>query len=76
MKIKRQNPITGVTNELEINVTKEQIADWESGTLIQKAMPNLTPEEREFIVSGILPEEWDDLFPEEEEEEDDDYPTY
>jgi hypothetical protein len=30
--------------------------------LIQDAMPNLTSDEREFIVSGITKDEWDSVF--------------
>ena len=29
---------------------------------IQDAMPNLTPDEREFIKTGITPKEWDEMF--------------
>ena len=38
--------------------------------LIQQAMPNLTADEREFIKTGITPQEWDDMF---EDEESDDF---
>ena len=47
---------------MEIEVTQEQLSSWESGTLIQNAMPHLTPDEREFIMTGITPEEWDSAF--------------
>tara|TARA_R100000234_G_C4931634_1_gene148761 strand:+ start:601 stop:747 length:147 start_codon:yes stop_codon:yes gene_type:complete len=47
---------------MEIDVTEEQIALWESGVLIQNAMPNLSADEREFIKTGITPEEWDSAF--------------
>jgi hypothetical protein len=42
--------------------------DWIKGKLIQNALSNLLPEEREFIISGIYPEEWKAMFPEEENE--------
>jgi hypothetical protein len=29
-------------------------------------MPHLTPDEREFIMTGITEEEWDELFSEDE----------
>jgi hypothetical protein len=66
MKITRTSPFTGKTNTLEINVTEEQLIDWQSGTLIQHAMPHLTPDEREFLMTGITEEEWDELFSEDE----------
>ena len=62
MQIIRTSPFSGNTNVMEIDVTQEQISSWENGTLIQDAMPNLTPDEREFIKTGITPEEWDSAF--------------
>jgi hypothetical protein len=40
---------------------------WASGVLIQNAMPNLTAEEREFILTGTTKEDWDELFKEDDE---------
>jgi hypothetical protein len=54
--------ITGKTNTLDIPVTKEQIIDWQNGALIQDAMPNISEDHREFIMTGILPEVWDNNF--------------
>jgi|TARA_R100000234_G_C4991961_1_gene176008 hypothetical protein len=48
---------------MEIDVTLEQLSSWQvDGVLIQNAMPHLTPDEREFIKTGITPEEWDSAF--------------
>ena len=62
MKITRVSPFSNKKTTLEINVTARQIASWEKGELIQDAMPNLTPDEREFIKTGVTPDEWDDIF--------------
>jgi len=35
---------------------------WQKGKLIQNAMPYLTPSEREFLMTGITAEEWDNVF--------------
>jgi hypothetical protein len=59
MRIVRTSMLSGNTNIREINVTEEQIAAWESGELIQNAMPNLSASDREFIKTGITDEEWD-----------------
>ena len=59
MIITRRCPFTGVQNKKEIDVTEEQIRIWHEGTVIQKAMPNLTASEREFIMTGITDEVWD-----------------
>ena len=63
MRIIRRSPFTGERNEMEINVTMEQLAAWRDGALIQNAMPNISADEREFIKTGIPPHE----FPEEDE---------
>tara|TARA_R100001377_G_scaffold4481_1_gene2558 strand:- start:125 stop:274 length:150 start_codon:yes stop_codon:yes gene_type:complete len=47
---------------MSIDVTQDQLNDWESGTLIQNAMPShLSADEREFIMTGIMASEWDSL---------------
>jgi hypothetical protein len=50
-------------NTMTIVMDMEDCAKWENGTLIQDALPYLTPDEREFLMTGILPHEWDELFP-------------
>lgn len=37
---------------------------YERGALIQQALPELPPEEREMLVSGICPKCWNIVFPE------------
>ena len=62
MLIIRQSPFSGITNEQEIDVTQAQIEAWKGGVLIQIAMPTLTPDEREFIKTGITSTEWEKLY--------------
>ncbi len=69
MTVKRTSPFTGQTNTREIPVTQKQIDAWRGGVLIQDAMPNISAGDREFIKTGITPEEWDDLFGGDDEEE-------
>jgi hypothetical protein len=38
---------------------------WNAGTLIQNAFPNLSPQKREFLITGLTPEMWDALIPDE-----------
>lgn len=67
MLITKKSPLTGEMNTLDLPVTGEQIAAWKQGGLIQKVMPNLTADQREFLISGIYPGEWEaTLGPEEE----------
>lgn len=67
MIIVRKSPVTGKINHRDIDVTFEQYDAWANGELIQDAMPHLSVEDREFIVSGCTPEDFDFLFPEEEQ---------
>lgn len=66
MLIERVSQATGVFHTMEIPVTQEQLNAFSQGMLIQRAMPNLSEDEREFIMTGITAEEWGELFSEEE----------
>jgi len=59
MLITRKSIISGNVNTMDINVTHEDFAKLESGWLIQSAMPHISADEREFIMTGITPQEWD-----------------
>lgn len=61
MRIYRTSDLTGKTTMREIDVTDQQLLDWEGGTRIQDAMPHLSTDDREFIMTGITPEEWDNM---------------
>jgi len=66
MKITRKSTVSGIERTLEVNVTEDQYKAWAAGELAQVAFPNATADEREFIMTGITKEEWEDLFSEEE----------
>ena len=66
MLINKRSPFSGKVHTMEIPVTQEEIDDWKDGALIQNAMPNLTANQREFIMTGITPSEWEDTFSESE----------
>ena len=40
---------------------------WQAGELIQDALPELTPDEREILISGICNDCWKEMFGENEE---------
>jgi len=65
MLIAKTSSLTSRTHEMEIDVSDKQIALWMEGALIQDVMPNLSPDEREFIMTGITPDEWAAEFGEE-----------
>ncbi len=55
---------------MDINVTQKQLFEFmnDRSGLAQEAFPDLSVDEREFIISGIHPIEWNELFGNEEEE--------
>jgi hypothetical protein len=61
MLISRRSELTGKYHTREISVTEGQLSDWKSGMLIQQAMSNLSIDDREFIMTGAMPEEWDEM---------------
>jgi hypothetical protein len=69
MLIVRISPYSGKKNEREIDITMNQYTAWMEGLSIQKAMPELSDEDREFILTGLLEEEWDVIMSEEDDEE-------
>lgn len=69
MRLKKQSLATGKINERDVDVTPEQMHAWQhGGVLIQDAMPHLSPDDREFIMTGITPDEWEELFGDEKNE--------
>jgi outer membrane biogenesis lipoprotein LolB len=62
MLITKRSQLTGETHTWDIPVTDDQIEDWINGRLIQDAMPHLTDDEREFMMTGITPKEWERAF--------------
>lgn len=65
MQIKRKSAITGVERIRDIPVNPDDLLSWEQGHgNIQDIMPYLNDNDREFILSGITPEEWDSMFSE------------
>ena len=59
MKITKVSMLSKLKRSLELDVTDEEIKAWKAGMLIQDAMPRLTTDEREFMMTGITAEEWE-----------------
>jgi hypothetical protein len=62
MNITRTSRLTGKTSVMDLKITQAQLDAWVDGMLIQDAMPQLPPEHREFLMTGITPDEWDSVF--------------
>lgn len=57
----------GCKREFEVPVTEQQLSKWRGGVLIQKAMPSLSPDQRELLISGTCGECWEKMFKEEDD---------
>jgi hypothetical protein len=64
MLITRISQVSGVERTLDLDITEDQIQMYNSGMLLQRAFPNLSPADREFFKTGISDQEWQDLFAE------------
>lgn len=63
MKITKASRISGTVSTMDLDITSEQLARIEAGIeLIQNIVPHLSSDEREFLITGITPQEWDKLF--------------
>jgi hypothetical protein len=51
-----------------IAVEKDELQKWNNGMPAQDAFPNLSADEREFLISNTTPDEWERLFAENDEE--------
>lgn len=69
MNIKRFSPVSLKENTMTLTIDPADLQKWQNGELVQNAFPYLTPAEREFIISGVLPGEWDTLFSDEDEDD-------
>ena len=69
MKITRTSIFSGIERTLDLPITQEQLAEWEAGGLIQKVMPDLTTSQREFVMTGVTDEEWDNELGTEEDDD-------
>jgi len=68
MKVTRQSPFSGKLNTRDIPCTEEQLNTYLDGNWpIQRVLGFLSAEDREFIMTGITPEEWAEAFPDNED---------
>ena len=60
----RTSPLTGNTNTMYMDISDDQINEWNDPNrtrLIQDIFPNLTEEEREFIMTGYTVADWKEM---------------
>lgn len=61
MIISRTSTLSGQVHERDLDVTPQQLREWEAGALAQNVFAHLSPGEREFIISGSTEEEWEEF---------------
>lgn len=63
MKITRRSVISGKKTTMDINITQEQLEDWTNHPekLMIEALPHLSSDERDFLLTGITPEDCDEF---------------
>jgi len=63
MLITKKSAFTGIEHTMDLPITQEQLEAYTSGNgLIQNIFPDLTPDQREFLMTGVTSEEWDEFF--------------
>jgi len=72
VQVTRESSLDGKIRTMEIPLTEAEFATawwkWYNGNvLIQDAFPTLTPDQREFIKTGITEEQWAEVFQDFEE---------
>jgi len=66
MKITRTSPITGETRTMDLDVTTAQYIAVVNGADPAVVMPHLSVDERDFILTGITPDEYLAVFDDDE----------
>ena len=59
MKVTKRNTFTGKDHTEDLPITAAQMVAYQKGMVAQRAFPNLTADQREFIISGIPPGEFE-----------------
>jgi hypothetical protein len=66
IKFIKTSILSGITRSKWVKgVTLDGLSNWEGGDLIQDALSEVSIDDREFIMTGITPKEWDSVYDEE-----------
>ena len=68
IQVTRLSVVTRKMNTMELPISQEHldIYDTVGDILVQDAFPTLDKGQREFLISGITPDEWNETFGEED----------
>lgn len=71
MKVTKTSPFSGEKHTIEVDVSEEIMDKFKKGKITaSQAFDHLAEPKRRFLVDGITPEEWEEMF------EEDDYLRY
>jgi hypothetical protein len=59
-----------------VTVPRKSYERWQKGELIQRVFPSLSDDDREFLLSGTTPKEWDAMLEDGEDFPDDYEPSF
>lgn len=59
LRVVNTSALTGKQNQMILPVTEAQIKRWQDGDLVQDVFPFLNDDQREFLMTGITPDEWE-----------------
>jgi len=66
MLIMKQSSISKEYHSMDLDITEDQLDRiknrFNTKELIQNIVPDLTPSEREFLMTGITEQEWNQLY--------------
>jgi hypothetical protein len=72
MLVKMISSVSGKEHEMDIPADPLKLLRWVKGDIdehVQDYFPELNADQREFLITGITPDEWDEIFKDEEDEE-------
>ena len=77
-RVERRSPLTGgvwvsMIYPHTVDEMFNSIQMWQRGALIQQVFPHFSAEQREFLMTGMKQDVWDEMLPDEDEEEDVDF---
>ena len=61
MMIQRYCMIIGKVQQMDLPITEEQLRWWKQGALVQDVFPHLSSDQREFLLSGLLPGQFEEI---------------
>lgn len=62
MVVTKISILSGIKSDRELDITMTQLIRIAKGEHVQNVVPHLSPEEREFLISGMTEEEQQEIF--------------